>query len=117
MKIRVLNEDEVRVLNEDEVLELGIKDRLKEKGWFGGPDKTITLSGGTYGELETVKELLIEMAPDRGNEIQIFAEDDQMVDVHSISMNDLIEFLITEFLRGGGESIEEGYWRKEKYYE
>ena len=89
-----------------------IRDRLKEKGWFGGPDKTITLNGGTYGELEMVKELLIEMVPDRGNEIQIFAEDDQRVNVHNISMDDLIEFLITEFLRGGGDRIEEGYWKK-----
>jgi len=97
----------IKVLNE-----LDIRDGLKEKGWFGGPDKTITLSGGTYGELEMVKELLIEMAPDRGDKVQLFAEDNQMADIHTISMNDLIEFLITEFLRGGGDRIEEGYWKK-----
>ena len=80
--------------------------------WFGAPDPKLILLESTYDSLKQTKDLLVLMSDERGEDIQLFAEDDLTANVHTLSMDDLIEFLTTEFLRGDGERIEAGYWRR-----
>ena len=79
--------------------------------WFGAPDPESILLEGTYESLKQVQSLLIEVSDQYGDEIQIYAEDDLTANVHTISMDDLIEFLISEFLRGDLQE-NTAYWRR-----
>ena len=79
--------------------------------WFGAPDPELILLEGTYDSLKQTKDLLIEVSDQYGDEIQIYAEDDLTANVHTISMDDLIEFLISEFLRGDLQEST-AYWRR-----
>jgi hypothetical protein len=79
--------------------------------WFGAPDPKLILLEGTYDSLKQVQSLLIEVSDQYGDEIQIYAEDDLTANVHTISMDDLIEFLISEFLRGDLQEST-AYWRR-----
>ena len=79
--------------------------------WFGAPDPESILLEGTYESLKQLQSLLIEVSDQYGDEIQIYAEDDLTANVHTISMDDLIEFLISEFLRGDLQE-NTAYWRR-----
>tara|TARA_Y100000034_G_C6644421_1_gene281830 strand:- start:31 stop:324 length:294 start_codon:yes stop_codon:yes gene_type:complete len=79
--------------------------------WFGAPHPKLILLEGTYDSLKQVQSLLIEVSDQYGDEIQIYAEDDLTANVHTISMDDLIEFLISEFLRGDLQEST-AYWRR-----
>ena len=79
--------------------------------WFGAPDPKLILLESTYDSLKQTKDLLVLMSDERGEDIQLFAEDDLTANVHTISMDDLIEFLISEFLRGDLQE-NTAYWRR-----
>ena len=94
-----------------------LKRKIKQKilyglqHWFGAPDPELILLEGTYESLKQVQNLLIEVSDRYGDEIQIYAEDDLTANVHTISMDDLIEFLISEFLCGDLQEST-AYWRR-----
>ena len=79
--------------------------------WFGAPDPKLILLESTYDSLEQTKDLLVLMSDERGEDIQLFAEDDLTANVHTLSMDDLIEFFISEFLRGDLQEST-AYWRR-----